>query len=211
MHKPSSVTLRMWATAIILWLALAFSLGWYHHATPPGGKGYPTPTPESAAAVVAYLFVGRSFERTMAHLAWMAAVPIAGLLWLAVQYLTAGYFGATWDKFREALVRYAWASLPLIVPGPVLTFMAWKHRIGYWWWEAPSWKSATATPWPSWLGWTYLGLGALVLTIQYLVHRKTFRLAGKKAMAHFLVSLALLIVIAAGAGGLLNLLLRALP
>jgi hypothetical protein len=214
MMWPTKTTVSNWVLAAVLWVGVAFSLGWYHYLTPLGRKGWPLPTPESAAALVGELFTPRSFGLAHDQWSWLVLVPCAGLLWVCLLYLTAAFFGENRVGFSQTLKRFALSNVPLVVAGPLLMAASWKWDWGYWWeasrllgiearvFGALPWTDQTA-PW-SWLGPVFLAVGGAVLGIQCAVYWQSFQIPGKRIVPHVLVSAGLLLAVAAGAGPLVS-------
>lgn len=195
--------------AVVIWLGVAFSLGWYYTFTWYGRSGWPMPLPEPCASIILYYFsvINASTEIQAVH--WMVVFPAAGILWVTVLALTAPFFGGTKTEYAWTVYRFAFTSLPLIAPAPVLMFLAMRtsdglsfhHMINV------ALRRGGVTP-GVWVTPVYVGLGVACLIWQLFLYVKLFGIKGKKAWQHFLVSLILLVLAAAGLGTLVAFPLR---
>ncbi len=188
-------------TALALWVGLAFSMGWYHHVTSFGRNGWPLPTPEAAATFLVYRESADVLGSTDQSVYWLLVVPLVGVLWVALQFLTAPFFGQRGQLFPEALRRYALASLPLIAMGLLVTAAAWKWEWGVWWGSGMwgPWKRVLNPPWP-WLLWAYGGCAVATLIGQLAAYWYAFQIRGFKIVWHLLVTAALFFVVSVGTG-----------
>lgn len=194
--------------AVLLWLVLGYCVGWYRAATSPGDAGWPLPAPVAAAGFLACTFGLYEVDPPLMRALWLLLFPCAGMVWVALQCLTAPYFDGRRADFLITLRPYAWSSLPTALSAPLVAFLLWRD------WGAvlrPKYLLDFAEYygdlWP-WLGTVFVSFALVSLLLHVLTHRKTFELRGRAAWAHFLVSLALLIVTATGAAALLDGLIR---
>ena len=136
---------------------------------------------------------------------WLIVAPLVGVLWVALQFLTAPFFGQRGQNLPETLRRFAVASTPLVLLGLFVAACAWKWNWGVWWGSGiwGPWKRALNPPWP-WLLWAYEGCAAVTLIAQFVVHRRVFQIPGLRALAHLAVSLVLVTLAAAGTGAFLQ-------
>lgn len=77
-------TLKSAGLAVMCWLALSVSLGWYYTVTYFGAIGWPMPSVETIGALVLYYFsvINAATEIQAVH--WLAVFPISGFLWAAL-------------------------------------------------------------------------------------------------------------------------------
>lgn len=208
---PRRQTIRDWGTAILLWGALGFSLGWYYTITYFGGRGSPLPSPESLYGLIVYYFSVLNANTTVQALHWMAVFPLSGILWVSVLSFTSPYFEGRRAHFSYTLFRFGLATLPLSVPGPAMAYLAGNKGHGFEWARmvAVALRREGMTGWP-WLTPLYVGLAVGALGLQIYFYRIAFDIRGKKAWAHFLTAAILMTLIAAGLGTLTAIPLRAL-
>jgi len=187
------------AKAIVLWLALGFSLGWYYLLTYDGRFAWPMPTPEACASLLLFYLSKLELKPAYQIVHWLALFPIAGVLWVTILALTAPFFGGRRAEYGWTVWRFSLSSLPLVLAGPVLAFLAGRVPGGW------SWRQMTSialgrgavTPGPL-LPYVFFGLAVLCLIWQVARYVPIFELRGKKGWLHFLVSLALLAIMASG-------------
>lgn len=209
---------RRWACAVALWAALGFSLGWYYTFTYYGRAGWPMPMPESCAAIVLYYFSVLNIATEGQAVHWMLAFPAAGSMWALSLHLTCGALAqkgwlrriATSPLSRTAF-RLAVATLPVAVLGPWMAWVAGGTADGFDFGRmlAVALRRGNVSPW-SWLTPMYFGLGLFSLALQVRACRASFRLPAGQTALHFLVSMAVLTVMACVAGALLGWPLRVL-
>ncbi|MBN2311330.1 MAG: hypothetical protein JXR94_20300 [Candidatus Hydrogenedentes bacterium] len=205
MRLPSNRVLSSWATAILLWVGLGFSLAWYHYLAEYGRAGWPVPTPEAAAGLLIYRGYASPLQRLVRDVYWLVAVAGGAGLWVGLLHVTAPYFGGGGGKLCDVARDFAYTSVPLVVLGPLVTAAAWYWEWGYWW-SRTDWFAAwarLARPWP-WLGPAYLAAAGAALAFQFVVYWKTVRVRGVKLVAHLAICLGLLATCAIGAGTLLH-------
>lgn len=204
MSSRRGAILLDWVNAVALWIALAFSLGWYHVFSSYGRAGWPLPSVETFGGRLLYLFSALETRPGIQVMYWMAVFPIAGLIWVGLLSLTAPYFGGRNASGHGSLVRFALASLPLSLPGPYLAYNAGSAR-GNWNIHVMlevALRGGNETPLRAGLSLLYLGLALLAFACHLYVYRQVFGLAGKAAWTHFVLTGLLFIVVAVGLGSL---------
>jgi len=209
MRPSTKAALLDWVNAGALWLALAWSLGWYYTFTYYGRSGWPMPTPEACGGLILYYFSVLNGPTEIQALHWMLVFPLAGILWVGLLSLTAPYFGRRNSSFPWSLLRFALASLPLSLPGPYMAYVAgashgpWNvHAM-----VAVALRRGGVTPW-GWLSPLYLTLGMLALGCHVWVYRQVFEMAGRSAWKHFLLTAVLFVLVMAGLGTVVTVPLR---
>ena len=196
-----SVKSNLWdcTRAGLLWLGLGFGLGWYYAFTEYDRSWWPMPLPEGAASLILYYFSTLNARPELQVLHWLAVFPVAGFLWVWVLTVTAPYYGGRQVDYAYTSLRFAMTSLPVVLAGPVMAFVAARGTGGLDWGQmtAVAFREAHAVAWP-WLTPLYAGLTAVALIWQIALYVKVFDLHGKKAWAHFLSSVVALGVAACG-------------
>lgn len=191
--------------AIVLWLLLAVSVGWYYTFTYYGRTGIPVPLPEPCAAVILYYFSvvpGASSGFQAAH--WVLVFPLVGLLWVAVLNTSAPWFGGRREHYAWAAGRLSGTLLPVIAPLPVLAWFGGATAAGFSFGrmvDVALRRAGAPAPW--WLTPLYIVLGVAALVWQFKTYRRIYDLYGKKAVYHLLTSAVVLALLAVGAGALL--------
>jgi hypothetical protein len=201
---PNFVTVKDWTLATLLWLGLGFSLGWFYTLTYYGKVALPLAHPESLGAPVLYYFsVLLSADTELQAVHWMLVFPVVGIAWVSVLTLTAPYFEGSRAQFSYTLLAMALTSLPLILPGPVLAYLAGNTAQGFSWDHmlAVALRRAWVQP-PNWLNPLYALLAIVSWGLQIHLYRKVFHVFGKKAWYHYLSSLLLLLLTVCGIGSL---------
>lgn len=184
----------------LLWVGLGFGLGWYYAFTHYDHSGWPMPSPEGFASLILYYFSVLNVRPELQIVHWLAVFPVAGFLWVWVLTVTAPYYGGRQVDYAYTALRFAITSLPVVVAGPAMAFMAATGGAGGLDWNqmmAVALRSGHMVPWP-WLTPLYAGLTGAVLIWQIGLYVKVFDLRGKKALAHFLSSIIALGVVACG-------------
>ncbi len=195
--------------ATLLWLLLAFSLGWYYTYTWYGRVGWPMPVPEPGSALLMYYFSVLNVQTEIQALHWLIVFPLSGLLWVAVLAVTAPFYGGRRTEYPYAALRFSMTALPLALPGPLLALMAARTPSGLSF--ARMWAVALrrgAVEPGTWVTPLYVGLGVVCLIWQIVLYVRVFDIHGKKAWLHYLVSLILLALMSVGLGVLTALPLR---
>ena len=187
--------------ALAAWLGLGFSLGWYYTITYYGRTGIPIPTPESCAALILYYFSVLNVATEIQALHWMVVFPMAGALWTVSLVLLAPRFGAPRPDCWPTLRRMAVCSLPLVIPGPWLMWIAGMTDAGFSGERviAVALRRGGVNPWPGLIA-LYVGLGLAVLILEVLAYRRLFPLRGLGALRHVAAAGILLILLAAITG-----------
>jgi len=190
--------------AILLWLLLALSVGWYYTFTYYGRTGIPVPLPEPCAALIVYYFSvvnGASTSFQAAH--WVLIFPVAGLLWVGVLHVTAPWFGGRREHFGWAAGRLSRTLLPVIAPLPVVAWLGGATPGGFSFdrmIDVALRRAGAPAPW--WLTPAYIGLGLAALWWQFKTYRRVYDIYGKKAVYHLLISAVVLALLAVGIGAL---------
>ncbi len=188
-----------WVNAIALWLALAFSLGWYYTFTYYGRSGWPMPSMEGCGGIIFYYFSVLNVRAEIQALHWMLAFPLAGILWVMLLSFTAPYFKQRNENLAWSLVQFGLAALPLSLPGPYMAYLAGKAN-GVWTFHTMldvAFRRVGGPPF-DWLTPLYLGLSAAALLCHVYVYSQVFHLRGKDAWKHFLLTAALFFCAIAG-------------
>ena len=206
--RPTRLVLR-WAVAILLWLALGFSLGWYYTFTYYGRAGWPMPTPESCAAIVLYYFSVLNVATEIQAVHWMIAFPIAGILWVAALDRVARWLALERPAFERALLTLALATVPLLLPAPWLAYRAGLTDGGFVFRRMldVALRHGFVTP-PSWLNPICFALGLVALGLQAHAYHRLYAGAGRKAWIHVPAAVIALTVAACVLGAVVALPLR---
>jgi hypothetical protein len=197
--------------AVLIWLGVGFSLGWYYTFTYYGRSGWPVPLPETCGALVVYYFSVLNVDTAIQATHWLMTFPVAALLWITALRLTARRLGAAEAPFARASLLLALAALPLVLPGPYMAYLAGQTDAGFDWARmvAVALRRGHVTPW-GWLTPLYFGLGLASLALHLCAYRRLFAVSARKAWIHFPLSGILFIVAACFVGGAAGLPLRAL-
>lgn len=199
------------AAALAIWLAVAFSLGWYYTITYYGRTGIPIPTPESCAALILYYFsvINAATEIQAVH--WMLAFPVAATLWALALVVTARRFGFAGVSGWRTISLFAVCSLPLALPGPWLMIVAGTTDSGFSAERmlAVALRRGNISPWAG-LSALYVGLGVVTLTLQALAYRRVFPMRGLRAWRHAALAAVTLVASAAAIGAIASIPLRTL-
>ena len=196
--------------AVVLWLALGFSLGWYYTFTYYGRTGIPIPVPEGIFSIILYYFSVVNTALWLEAVHWMVVFPVAGFVWVAIITLTAPYCGGTRPPFFQTLFRISCASIPVILPAPFMMYMAGCAGREHFVFERAvdvALRKGNIVP-PDWLTPLYLGLGAVSLVIQLWTCRHRFGLVGLPSLRHYLLALAGAICVVCILGAVVSLPLR---
>lgn len=209
MITPKYLKVADGVNAVVLWLALAFSLGWYYTITYYGREGWPMPSIETCGGLILYYFSVLNIPTEGQAIHWMLVFPMAGILWVALLTLTAPFFGAQNRAFTWSMFHFALATLPLSLPGPYLAYIAGQTENG---WSVHAMiqvalRRGGVMPWAS-LSPMYLLLALIALAWHLYVYRQIFELTGRIAWTHFLVTAVLFILTIAGLGAAAALPLR---
>ncbi|MBI2425153.1 MAG: hypothetical protein HYV27_20170 [Candidatus Hydrogenedentes bacterium] len=185
--------------AIVLWLVLAFSVGWYYAVTYFAGGAWPLPLPEALAGFTAYYFSQASTHAPLQVLHWLILFPLAGVAWVYLLSVTAPYFGGRCESFTWALWRFSLASLPLSLPGPYLAWAA-GARHGHWGFQSMMQVAFRQDGHPplAWITPLYVVLALIALALQVHAHRRVFHLRGQAVWHHLLLSGAIYLFAVAG-------------
>jgi hypothetical protein len=191
--------------AILLWVGLAYSVGWYLGITKMGTKGWFLPSPETAAAYVGYRVSMPQLNSPYDEFWWFILVPCVGWAWVALQCITSPYFGGLAPGIMLTTRIFALATLPITALGPIVGYSVWTSERKMFWDEL--YLAMTRQGWVEpnpWLGPMYMGMAVVSLVLQGVVHYKVFGIRGPRALAHFALSLVLLMTVVAGAFALLQ-------
>ena len=209
MFLPRKNTVSDIVTASVVWLALGVSLGWYYTFTYYGRSGWPMPMPEPCAALILYYFSVLNADPWRQAIHWLAVFPIAGMVWVSTLTITAPFFGGTRKEYPWTLLRFSTTCVPLILPLPVMTYLAGGSLYGFSWRHILEVALRQAAVMPSaWVTPVYVGLAVAALIWQLFTYVKVFDLHGKKAVLHYLVSAILVVLLCCGAATLASFPLR---
>ncbi|MBI4557783.1 MAG: hypothetical protein HY706_09375 [Candidatus Hydrogenedentes bacterium] len=179
--------------AIALYLALAFSLGWYYTFTYYGRTGWPMPTPDTCASLILYYFSVLNVATAGQAVHWLLTFPIAGLLWATSLWVSAAWFQQRKPEWSVLSFQFALTTVPMSIPGPVMAWIAGRTDVGFVWQHALAVALRHAWIEPAgWLTPLYFGLGLVALALQIFVYIRLFAKPSRSACLHFLVSAILL-------------------
>jgi hypothetical protein len=189
-------------------VGLGFAVGWYHYLTKFGRSEWPLPTPEAATSLLAVRFNG-PIPVGLDEWTLLLLVPVVGLLWVSLLFLTSSFFGGFKCTYTETLKYFALCSVHLAVAGILLAGAAWYWEWGFWWsktaWLEMPFRTlplpGREAPW-SWLGAAFMVAGGVTLGAQCAVYAKCFQVPGKRIAPHVLIAAALLAAVAAAWGPL---------
>ena len=205
-----SATVIRCCVAVLLWLGLGFSLGWYYTFTYYGRTGIPIPAPEGVLSIILYYFSVINTALWIEAVHWMAVFPIAGIVWAGAFYLIALRFGGLRAGLAEIMFRLSLAYVPLVIVSPYMMYMAGQtHADGF---ElsralAVALRRGNISV-PCWLTPLYLSLGVLALIMQIRAAARVFNARGLNALRIFLLSLLVAILATASIGAAAALPLR---
>ncbi|MDZ4861279.1 MAG: hypothetical protein SGI88_20090 [Candidatus Hydrogenedentes bacterium] len=190
------------ALAILIWLGVGLSLGWYYTFTYYGRTGVPMPTIEPCAALVLYYFSVINVRTEIQAVHWMIVYPAAGLLWAWALQITARYMKLETPKFSVALFALACAAIPLAIPAPWMTWVAGHVQEKDFEMSRMllvALRREEQAPWTA-LTPMYVALGFVALGCQLYVYRRLYKLSLNVAVKHYLISAVVLSGIAAVIG-----------
>lgn len=205
-RKTSVVQLLI---ALLCWLLLASSMGWYYTVTYFGKVGWPMPSVETVGALLLYYFSVLNVDTEIQAVHWLLVFPLAGFLWTCVLLVSRRGVEPRPSLSRLALL-FALASLPLSIPMPYLVWLAGFNFDGSWSFErmlAVALRRGGLEPW-WWLSPLYLSFGAVAFGLHLYVYTLAFPLPAGRAARHFLISGVVFVVIVAMAGAFLSFPLR---
>lgn len=193
-----------WAIALGLWLGLGFSVGWYYTVTYYGRTGLPIPTPEVCASLILYYFSVLNVDTEIQAIHWMIVFPATGALWACLLAWLAPRSGAPRPNVAHLALRLSVASLPLILPGPWMAWIAGTTEAGFDWSRMleVALRRGWVTPW-SGLNTLYVICGLAVLALQVTVYRTVFATKGRLAVLHVTTAGIALILAAAVLGSII--------
>lgn len=189
---------RRWGwvvVGVLIWFAVAFSLGWYYTFTYYGRAGWPLPMPEPCAALVLYYFSVLNVDTEFQAIHWLAVFPLAGMLWSFSLCLTGRRLKLPSPDWMIVFRDLSFSAIPLALPGP---WMAWVAgvRDGEFTWQrmvAVALRRGHVEPW-YWLSPMYLVLGLAGLAIQIVMYRRLFAGTSRQHWIHYPVAAIVLIV-----------------
>lgn len=210
-RRIATNSLSQIAFAIVIWLGLGFSLGWYYTFTYYGKTGLPMPMVEPCLALILYYFSVLNIDTEGQAIHWMIVFPIAGLLWVVALRTLAQRMGATPPPPAACAAAVAVASVPLVLPGPWMALIAAQVPDGLSWdtMLRVALRRANITPWP-WLSPMYTSLGLVGLGLQIAVYRRLFPFRGTRAFLHAGMSAVIAVLLAVIIAAVSALPLRAL-
>jgi hypothetical protein len=191
------------ALAIAIWVALAYSVGWYHSITRIGVRGWPLPSPESLAAFGGYAIYLSKWNPPYETLWWFVLFPATGVVWVTLLNLTCGFFGGQSPGIMMSSRAMAFATLPIVLLGPLVSYYVWNDAgtLRNFYLKAAQFGIVEPEPW---LGVAYFVCAIVSLIAQAVVHQRIFGMRGGKALAHFSVTWLILVCSVSGAAGLLQ-------
>lgn len=207
----SKSSVLQWSAALLIWLAVAFSLGWYYTFTYYGRAGWPMPFPEAWASILLYYFSVINAETEIQAVHWMLVFPCAGCLWPHLLRATAARLPMARPDVSRLALALALAALPVALPGPLMAILAGQTGDGMAWERmiAVALRRGFVTPgW--WLTPLYFGLGALTFALQIRVYRRSFPLSARTAWKHYPAAAIVLAVVSTVLAALASYPLRAL-
>ncbi len=170
--------------AVALWAGLAVSVGWYYACIRHMNHDWPMclPTPEAGASLLCYHFAMET-SRTAPHVVvWLAAFPMAGMLWVFALSALSPYFRGEHPPFPQTLLHFAMANIPLVILAPWMTYLAGQSRDGFFWHDVLNAANQRYMASPgTWMVPLYLIMAATVLFIQFQIYRNVFHIRGKAA------------------------------
>jgi hypothetical protein len=198
MNEKSEAGPRWRGTAIALgiWLAVAFSLGWYYTFTYYGRAGWPIPMPEPCAALVLYYFSVLNVDTEVQALHWLLVFPIAGLLWaLALSVVGRRVIGNS-PNWTVIFRNLSLSAIPLAIPGPWMAWIAGNQDGRFTWLRmtAVALRRGHVDPW-LWLSPMFFALGLLGLVIQIAMYRRLFSGSARQRWVHYLSATIVLILV----------------
>lgn len=198
-------------TAILIWLAVAFSLGWYYTFTYYGRTGIPMPTLEPCAALVLYYFSVANVRTEIQAVHWMAVFPLAGVMWAVALHYSARALRLNAPRIDVLAIGLACAALPIAVPGPWMAWIAGSTEAGFNFATMllVALRREEQAPW-TWLNPFYLAIGVTSLVLQLIVYQRLFRLPLRQAVKHYPASAVLLSLSASVLGAILSVPMRLL-
>ncbi|MBX7259816.1 MAG: hypothetical protein K1Y02_25905, partial [Candidatus Hydrogenedentes bacterium] len=176
----------LWAATLFIWLAVAFSLGWYYTFTYYGRAGWPMPFPEAWASILLYYFSVINAETEVQAVHWMLVFPCAGWLWPYLLRATAARLPTARPDLARLAFALALAAIPVALPGPIMAVLAGHTAEGFAWDRmiAVALRRGFVTPeW--WLTPLYVGLGILTFALQIRAYRWYFPLPARTAWMHY--------------------------
>ena len=173
--------------AIMCWIAVAYSVGWYNTLTRMGARQWPLPSPETAGAHLASFIAWDGFQPHYERVWWFALFPFCGYCWVAMQVYTSPYFDGRHVSISEAVRPFALASLPIAAMGPVVAYYIYQRR-GEFLFETFYLRAVEfglVEPEP-WLGPGFLILASASIVLQFFVHNHVFAIPPQRAPVHFM-------------------------
>lgn len=198
-----------WFGAILLWLGLAFSLGWYYTFTYYGHAGWPMPLVDACAAIIIYYFSVLNVDTEIQAAHWMLVFPLAGAIWTTAIWLLAPRFGQTRPPLARWCFLMALSALPIVLASPPTAFLAGETSEGF---RAQrmidvALRHGVVAP-AGWLTPLYFSLGVAGLLMQLFAYRRTFPGPVYRALLHLLIASVATVLASCVAGAALGLPLR---
>jgi hypothetical protein len=189
--------------AVVLWLALGFSLGWYYTVTYYGRSGWPMPVLEGLGGLILYYFSVQNVPTPLQAVHWMIVFPLAGVVWTTLIHLTAPYFHRPRVDYPRALAYFAMATIPLSLPGPFLAVLAGKVDGGWSAWHMIDVALRRAgVGEPTWLSPVVFALGVATLIAHLAVYTRLFETTLRESWMHYLLTVVLFVLVIAGIGAI---------
>ena len=195
--------------ATLIWLAAAFSLGWYYTFTYYGRAGWPIPMPEPCAALVLYYFSVLNVDTELQAVHWLLVFPLAGLLWSFSLNEAGRRLKMTPPDWTVTFRDLSLSAIPLALPGPWMACIAGLRDDQFTWQRmvAVALRRGHVEPW-YWLSPLYLALGLAGFAIQIVLYRKLFAGTARQRWIHYPVAAIVLVVMSSVLAALVAIPLR---
>jgi hypothetical protein len=172
--------------AMLCWLLLSVSIGWYYTVTYFGRVGWPMPSVETVGALLLYYFSVLNVDTEIQAIHWVLVFPIAGFLWSLLLCEVARRSGQATNPERARLAAMiALASLPLSLPLPYMMFVAGETVEG---WQLQrmldvALRRGNVSPWPM-LSPVYFTLGVAAIALHAAMLRHSFQYGWLRLLRH---------------------------
>jgi len=195
--------------ALLLWLGLGFSLGWYYTFTYYGHAGWPMPMVEVCASIILYYFSVLNVDTEIQAIHWMLVFPAAGALWATEVWHLARHFNRKRPSISQWFLQLSFSAVPIAIAGLAMAVFAGKTDSGF---SAQrmmdvALRRGFVDP-PDWLSLLYLVLAGLGLAWQVYVYRRNFPGSMFSGLMHTLVAALLTILAACIIGGIISIPMR---
>jgi hypothetical protein len=186
-----------WLGALLLWLGLAFSLGWYYTFTYYGHAGWPMPMVDVCAAIILYYFSVLNVDTEIQAIHWMLVFPIAGALWAWAIWFLAPRFKQERPPLSHWALALSTSASPILLAGPAMALLAAKTDADFSTQRMidVALRHGFVTP-PAWLSPLFLLLGLLGLGWQIVAYQRCFKAPLFLALLHTLAAALLTVTTA---------------